>query len=152
METWTEKGTERNTNIMPDEKKITQNCQCVADFSYRGWVRVPCRTRATLEIHWERMLLRSWLTFGWLHIWEKKGQDKERGKMVRGAIKMSAVNFTEALSRLLNHSVLWRAKPSLIGRPSGLQLVSEVQAVLLSSRHSATNLDTVNNLKRTFQL
>lgn len=79
--TW--KGTEHNTNIMTD-KTVTV---CVW-LSYRGWVRVPCSTRATWEIHWERMLLRSWLTFGWLHIWERNGQERRGGTMLRGGTKM----------------------------------------------------------------
>lgn len=98
------------------------------------------------ECCWEA----GWHLVGYTSERTGKRKEKERGKMVRGAIKMSAVNFTEALSRLLNHSVLWWATPSLTGRPSGLQLVSEVQAVLLSSRHSATNLDTEHAKKELF--
>lgn len=41
-------------------------------FSYLGWVSEPCSTNAVWDMHCERMLLRSWLTAGWLHIWKEK--------------------------------------------------------------------------------
>lgn len=38
---------------------------------YLGCVSAPCSTKAAWEIHWDRMLLSSWLAGGWLHIWNK---------------------------------------------------------------------------------
>lgn len=77
-------GTERNANR---EREMAAAVEARGGHSYRGWVRVPWRTRATWEMHWERMLLRSWLTFGWLHIW---GQNTNRqfnsSNKVRGVL------------------------------------------------------------------
>lgn len=60
---------QNNERNKRDSKMTTGQGKCqgvwLADL---GWVRVPCRTRAVWEIHWERMLLRSWLTLGWLQI------------------------------------------------------------------------------------
>jgi len=36
-----------------------------------GCVRAPWSTSAAWEMHWERMLLSSWLTAGWLQIWNR---------------------------------------------------------------------------------
>lgn len=78
--------------------------------SYRGWVRVPWRTRATWEIHWERMLLRSWLTFGWLHIW---GQNTN--SWFKNGFSLTAAHLK------VWSNILWQDSALLTFRPSGSQ-------------------------------
>lgn len=111
-------GRKRNkmhTNIMTDQ--ILKNKPKIVALSvmlaYRGWVRVPCRTRATWKIHWERMLLRSWLTFGWLHIWDWNRKERKEGKWLKRCDRIACCQFhAESLQTWMNHSVLGRAKAS----------------------------------------
>lgn len=90
--------------IMTDEaQKIVTVCCWLA---YRGCVRVPWRTRATWEIHWERMLLRSWLTFGWLHIWGGNREEEMRERTVIGVIKIYVDHSEQTLLTVMNRGSL----------------------------------------------